>query len=250
MYFRLFSCLYYSKFSLGCWAARLLGCQLQAVRLPTSRTCQNRPYPRAQVVRMTKHVYLKYPDVELMVAASRKFQMELVVIGNIFSVDATLKYECAHGYSNTGSSFITCGNNGQWSSVDTCLQEVNQCPLTTNYQNAVLSDGTPFIYWLVQATYTQARGAALCQACQGRLVEILSYPKLAFLRNILIDKADRKDYWIDGSNTDAADYASQDAWTTASGAIIPLTSQLWAPNTPNHVNVEHCVRLKSKNILF
>jgi hypothetical protein len=45
-----------------------------------------------------------------------------VVVGNDFKVEARLKYACATGYSNNGSSLITCESNGQWSSLDACSQ--------------------------------------------------------------------------------------------------------------------------------
>ncbi|XP_060564274.1 uncharacterized protein LOC132723555 [Ruditapes philippinarum] len=169
-----------------------------------------------------------------------------VVVGNDFKVEARLKYACATGYSNNGSSLITCESNGQWSSLDACTQDASQCPLTTNYQTTKLSDHTNFKYWLVRGNslYTQAEGAALCQTCQGKLVEILTTAKLTFLRYILTMQAEDIDYWVDGSNAGAANFSSHDSWTTASGAIIPFDIGLWAPGKPDLLDVQHCIRLR------
>ncbi|XP_053376068.1 type-2 ice-structuring protein-like [Mercenaria mercenaria] len=123
------------------------------------------------------------------------------------------------------------------------------CPLAppdAGYNTAVLSDNSVFTYRIVWTLADKVTAETACVTDGAGLVKVLSLTKMQTLVNLFTTCPGyvyAGDYWIDGSNINAADFFDIAEWSTSDSEPLPTTDQFWAPERPLDPDIHHCVAL-------
>ncbi|XP_053382185.1 uncharacterized protein LOC128549494 [Mercenaria mercenaria] len=149
---------------------------------------------------------------------------------NVYSIQAS---QAVH-YEHITGVYLECPvNNGGWA-------------------KARLQDGALYLFRLFTSTaVSQAQAVEYCQSIGSYPLRILTAEKMDFVQNNLTHclGVSGQNFWVDGTNAEAANYSASDTYTTTENQIVPVnTNVLWGSSKgPNdNANEPRCIWIANR----
>ncbi|XP_052791501.1 uncharacterized protein LOC128225639 isoform X2 [Mya arenaria] len=185
------------------------------------------------------------------------------ILGNRYDVGAKLRVLCDVGYvAENNMTSMTCGANGSWSHVASCVLKFNKTSVVNSSQSTLESvcpktkseftsnvtqtlpgyPGTEFIFVKQHHTLNDSKNA--CENMGGHMIKIDTHAKLGAITNLMTKCNGLKiRSWVDGEK-------EGDDWKYHDGTLMDVgNSSIWNNKYEPKIN-DTCVRLKKSTFLL
>ncbi|XP_052789101.1 uncharacterized protein LOC128223769 [Mya arenaria] len=186
------------------------------------------------------------------------------ILGNRYDVGAKLRVLCDVGYvAENNMASMTCGGNGSWSHVASCVPKLNNSAVVNSTQSNLESvspqnvsestsnikqtlpgyPGTELIF--VNEAHSLEDRKAVCENIHGgHMIKIDTAAKLGAIKNLTTGGNGQDiSWWVDGHNKD-------NIWKFHDGTLMVVHDPRIWKNETEPISTDKCVLLKKSTFLL